>query len=1520
MQFSRHGLMPSPDKPARSGAPDVDGVAPAVERRRKNEHDAAHPIDDETVQAPEQAEAIVTPPEASASDPASAPGPAAVGGGESIEPLPGSNGKDETSTEKSVAAMATWLLGAALTAGSAAAVMSASGSDTKPQGDPKPDPEPKPGTESTPDPVPEPKPDPKPEPNPEPKPEPKPDPAVPTPATPQLTLHAPGASRDGLLGAAGEVRVAALEAGARWEYSLDGGKTWQAGSGTALIPAALGADGSKTLLVAQINDQGGRSAAGQLQFDMDTIAPVGPALSLVADTGASSTDGWSSSGTLRVDGLEADARWQYSVDGGVSWWNGTGTTIEAAQLGGDGAKEVQVRQTDAAGNEGPIGSLRVVLDTRAAEVTLTLANDTGLSSADGITRDATVKIGGLEPGLLWEYRLDGGPWVAGTGDTIAASEFGSQAGERRVELRHVDGAGNRGSAALVFTLDTRVAVPTASLAVDSGVADDGRTNDPTVIVGGLESGAIWNFQINGGEWQRGHGDRIDRSAFDGMADGAQTVRTQQIDAAGNEAFGSLVFQLQRQAAAPTVGLVDDSGLAGDGITRDGSLSVGAIERGGRWEFRVNGGEWKPGSGDRIAGSEFSSAPDGWQRAEVRHTDAVGNQATTVFEFQLDRVATAPTVTLADDTGVAGDRVTRDGTLIVGGLEAGGRWDYRIDGGAWQAGSGDRVASTAAGGEGAHRVEIRHTDLAGNVAISELAYVVDRSVASPTLALADDTGVAGDRVTRDATIAVGAIEAGAVWEYRIGGGTWKTGSGNRIAATEFAADGRHTVEVRQTDIAGNVSSASLDFTLDRQVGAVSIALVNDSGVVGDRITNDAAIAVSGVEAGNSWEYRIGNGAWKTGSGNRIAATEFGADGRQTVEVRQTDLAGNVSSASLDFTLDRQVGQIAATLVSDSGVDGDSITNDASITVSGIDAGGNWEYRIGSGSWKAGSGDRIAASEFVADGRHTVQVRQTDVAGNVSSASLDFTLDRQAAAVSAALVSDTGVDGDRITRDAAIAVGGLETGRAWEYRIGTGVWKTGSGNRIAATEFGTDGSYTVEVRQADIAGNVGTGSLSFTLDRVAAAPTASLVDDTGASATDGITSTAGVSIGGLEAGATWQFSRDQLAWRTGSGVEIPASEFSGDGAKVVWVRQVDAAGNTSSAQELRFTVDSKAATPALTLRSDQLDYYTDRPFLDTTPVAQFHKGALNQHGRIEVGLLETGATWYYSLDDGTSWELGSGTSFLANTLKEDGPKKLLVRQFDVAGNESARQSIAFDFDTTAPEVTVQIQADGTLTSTTGERLQFGLASFETSGALDVERGILDNFSGMRSIKESGSSRVDTGGAQVGSGVYWVYATDAAGNSAKVTLTDALGQKIGAVPIRVDASSKVSQSRYLEGTAGNDLLIATTSVDTMRGGAGADRFFWEAGAKGIDMVLDFRIQEGDVIDLSSYLPKLIASENDKFYRLTKQRTGVLTLLLDPSGKGSFGEANPDGLTIHVNVWDTDVLGHTTLVVKSAAQTFYV
>jgi|GEM_PF-2089127 len=1699
--------------PADGGAPPSEVAARPRRLAEEEEEKGESSAESAPAQEPQQTETVPA-----AQDPAAsgAPPDSPAENGEAVQ---GSNGKDEQSTEKSVAAMVTWLLGAALSAGSAVALSGGSGNggaDAKPEGDPspQPDPGPKPDPNPQPDPKPDPnpnpdqglkpdpnpnpdpspdpnpnpdpgpKPDPTPDPGPKPDPHPNPDPAVRVPPAPQPALHSPGAQREGLLGSAGEIRIGALETDGRWEYSLDEGKTWHAGSGSVIAPSALGTDGSKSLQVVQISADGHRSPVGSLKFDMDTIAPPGPGLTLVSDTGSSATDGWTNDGRIRIDGLEPDARWQYSVDGGATWWNGTDATLSTAQLGADGAKDIRVRQVDPAGNEGPVTTLSLLLDTRAAELTLALAMDTGLSASDGITRDATVKVNGLESGLRWEYRIDDGPWVTGTGDTIAASEFGTTAGERRVEVRHVDGAGNRGTAALDFVLDTRTVSPGVQLAVDSGVSGDKRTNDPTVLVSGLESLAIWDYQINGGEWRRGHGDRIDKAAFDGVADGYQLIRVRQIDAAGNEAGSTLAFDLRRQAAAPTVSLVNDTGTADDRITRDGTLRVLDIEWGGSWDYRINGGEWKTGSGVLIDGREFDRATDGWQRVEVRHLDAVGNQASTVYEFQLDRVAPPPSVALANDTGVADDRLTRDGTVIVGGLEPDCRWEYRIDGGAWQAGVDSRIAASEFGADGAHKIEVRQIDIAGNASTATLDFTLDRHVGPIEAALVNDSGVVGDRITNDATIAVTGVEPGNRWEYRIAGGAWKAGTGDRIAASEFGADGRYTVELRQTDpagnesastfdftldrqagalsaalvndsgtagdritndaaiavggldasrpwefrigsgawkagsgdripatefakdgpytvevrqanSAGNVSSATLDFTLDRQVDPIAIALLNDSGVAADRITNDATIAVTGVELGNRWEYRIGGGAWTTGSGDRIAASEFGADGTKSLEVRQIDVAGNVSSATLDFTLDRQVSQIAVALLNDSGTAGDRVTNDATIAVTGVEQGNRWEYRIGGGAWKTGNGDRIAASEFGADGSKTLEVRQIDVAGNVSSATLDFTLDRQVSPITAALVNDSGTADDRITNDATIAVTGVELGNRWEYRIGGGAWTTGSGDRIAASEFGADGTkslevrqidvagnvstatldftldrqgpplalalvkdsgtagdrvtneagivvtglepghrweyriggsawrtgsgdriaasefhidttYTVEVRQADVADNVGTATLNFTLDRTVTAPTVTLAQDTGASATDRITSMATVDIDGLEDDAQWQYSRDGISWTAGTGTSIAASEFSGDGDKRVLVRQVDLAGNVSAATELKFTLDTKADAPTLTFNSAARTYWANRPG-NFPEVEQFYLAskALNANGSIDVG-LESGSRWLYSLNGGQDWWSGAGSNFKPPAQLSPGRHELQVRQVDIAGNESGIRRLEFDYDTTAPTVVADRGKDGSLTVTSQEDVELVFVSYGKNLVNLQDWQPEAVTSGQRLMFAAGSKSVLSNLH----GALRLYAIDSAGNAMEVpvkTTSDPASVQ-PALVMRWDEGpgGKWALNREERGTAGNDVLNASPDSDFFTGGAGADTFRWFKGQTGVDLVLDYKRSEGDVLDLSALTAGYTEATRDDFFFKEVLKDGTIALTVtSEGGRGIYG------LSILVTALDGDAL----LSVKTAS-----
>ncbi|WP_157649020.1 Ig-like domain-containing protein, partial [Burkholderia ubonensis] len=235
-----------------------------------------------------------------------------------------------------------------------------------------------------------------------------------------------------------------------------------------------------------------------------------------------------------------------------------------------------------------------------------------------------------------------------------------------------------------------------------------------------------------------------------------------------------------------------------------------------------------------------------------------------------------------------------------------------------------------------------------------------------------------------------VETGATVEYSTDGGhTWSTSFN--------ATEGLNDVQVRQTDVAGNTSSAtSFSFTLDTSAAAPGVALTTDSGSsASDHITNVGTLNLSGVETGATVEYSTDGGhTWSTS----FNATE----GLNDVQVRQTDVAGNTSSAtSFSFTLDTSAAAPGVALTTDSGSSAsDHITNVGTLNLSGVETGATVEYSTDGGhTW--------STSFSAVEGLNDIQVRQTDVAGNTSSAtSFSFTLDTSAAAPGVALTTDSG----------------------------------------------------------------------------------------------------------------------------------------------------------------------------------------------------------------------------------------------------------------------------------------------------------------------------------------------------------------------------------------------------------------------------------------------------------------------------------------------------------------------------------
>jgi len=89
------------------------------------------------------------------------------------------------------------------------------------------------------------------------------------------------------------------------------------------------------VLVRQSNAAGNTSANSPAigAVTVDNTAASAPSVSLVLDTGNSNSDGITTNGRMRVQGLEDGASWQYSTNGGTTWAAGTaGTAVTLSTL------------------------------------------------------------------------------------------------------------------------------------------------------------------------------------------------------------------------------------------------------------------------------------------------------------------------------------------------------------------------------------------------------------------------------------------------------------------------------------------------------------------------------------------------------------------------------------------------------------------------------------------------------------------------------------------------------------------------------------------------------------------------------------------------------------------------------------------------------------------------------------------------------------------------------------------------------------------------------------------------------------------------------------------------------------------------------------------------------------------------------------------------------------------------------------------------------------------------------------
>ncbi|HGJ5245214.1 TPA: non-fimbrial adhesin SiiE [Salmonella enterica subsp. enterica serovar Bovismorbificans] len=1037
----------------------------------------------------------------------------------------------------------------------------------------------------------------------------------------------------------------------------------------------------------------------------------------------------------------------------------------------EGLHQVYVKVEDIAGNKANSAVFDFTIDTTVSTPVISLLSkdDTGVTgdnltninkpgfAISGVDADAhRVVVQVMHNGVSEEIELShlNGSWLFIPGNTWADGSY-------TLTVKVEDKAGNTNySAPLTVVIDTQIAIDGVELVNDSGVKGDNMTNDdrphfrvtvPTDVNEvrlSIDGGNSWVQATPGvaGSWEY--------IWPTDLADGQYTLTVEATDKAGNTVTKTIDFAVDTTLSVPVIVLdsADDTGIQGDNMTNstqptfalqhidDDAVRVTvSVEHGGvttTFDATKGTGGW--------SFTPTGAWADGDYTLSVSVEDKAGNTSHSAsLTVTVDTQIAINNIELVNESGIPNDNLTNnvrphfqvtvptDVNVVRLSIDGGKTWFNATQSatpGAWDYIWPDDVA------DGGYTLTVEATDKAGNKTTQELDFTIDTTLSVPTLSLdsADDSGIAGDNITNVKTpgftlnnidtdvsrVIVEVMHNGIKQEVPLvqTGGQW------RFAPTSDWADGDYILTVKVEDRAGNVKqSAPLTVTVDTHIAIDRIELVNDSGIPGDNLTNEARphfqvtvpADVNGVrlsiDGGKTWfdaTQSATSGVWDYTWLTNVA------NGPHTLMVEASDKAGNKTTQKLDFTIDTILSEPTITLDSaDDSAAGDNITNVKmpGFTLGNIDAdvtkvvvtvahdGKNQQIELikNGGVW------RFTPGAAWTDGDYTLTVKVEDKAGNTNySAPLTVTIDTQTSIDRIELLNDTGIVGDNLTNEARpqfhITVPtdvnsvqlSLDGGINWVNATLTsdGVWEY-----IWPTDL-VENTYTLTVKATDVAGNTATETLNFIIDTTLSTPTITLdsADDSG-TANDNKTNvkTPGFIIGGIDSDVTQvvvQVMRDghseevELTQTNGQWRFVPGSAWT-DGDYTLTVTVKDEAGNIRHSAPLTVTIDTQITIDHIELVNDSGipdDNLTNnvRPHFQVTVPTDVNVVRLS---------IDGGKTWFNATQSATPgvWDY----TWLADV--GEGKHTLTVEATDKAGNKTTQQ-LDFIIDTLLSEPTIVLDS--------------------------------------------------------------------------------------------------------------------------------------------------------------------------------------------------------------------------------------
>lgn len=659
-------------------------------------------------------------------------------------------------------------------------------------------------------------------------------------------------------------------------------------------------------------------------------------------------------------------------------------------------------------------------------------------------------------------------------------------------------------------------------------------------------------------------------------EGTHTLKVEAEDIAGNKTEETKTFTIDKTAPTLNITGVQDGDLKNTDVTYSitGSDNITATlqkDNGAKQNCSLNG----------------TISEDGKYKIEAEAVDEAGNKTTKSVSFEIDKTAPEIKINGVPDkitNSSVNYSITADGdiTAVITGQKETSSGTTDVE----ETKTGKNSVSGSITDNGTYTITVNSTDEAGNKAEQKIVtFTIDKKAPELTIEGVEDkkfydtktitynvTGTDISATTQEAQSLVPTVTI--------------DGKTAEPSATVELAEGSHTLKAKIVDEAGNNVEKTVSFEIDTTVPALSfndVKCVNDLKKVSANGTDKNLTSVVLTAFSEKKAETIGNSKF-TVSGNSGPLSlkndydDESADDSWTFTVTATDKAGNVNSMSKTVTRDTIAPKINLDKVDryinrNVNINASSEDPNPSSTKLYVDKDGKEQ-------------EMPLTTTLSNEGYYEVTVKAVDAAGNKSDKTIKFTIDKTPPKVDIDAPSGHNKSVSKVSSKMN-ENGTIHLDVICDKKS---IFSDNAEDSISFSKLNKDGEYVVKSYATDLAGNKSKEEeAKFIIDSTAPVVKLSGIK-TDSFANKAVTITAEVNERFYETNdVSFTYNGTKIPFRSTGATSKVSHTFNKDGIYEVKLFAKDKAGNTSSTQTLKFTLDTKK--PEITISApDQGTYDT------------------------------------------------------------------------------------------------------------------------------------------------------------------------------------------------------------------------------------------------------------------------------------------------------------------------------------------